>query len=96
MKIDEAGWREYVDDLAVVTDTDTSDLEGFLIVLEVSHKHIEKPRLWGERPRPTRGCFEPRQRAQSGRHLPMSVHGKTLTSDDVTEFKAYILKRMAN
>ncbi|MFC7212629.1 glucuronate isomerase [Saliphagus sp. GCM10025334] len=94
MKIDEAGWREYVDELGAATDTDTSNLEGFLAALEVSHDHFEVNgcgasdhglREVVSRPVSDRRAADVYQRAYAGEPLPLEA------ADD---FKAYILERI--
>lgn len=94
MKIDEAGWREYVDDLAGATDTDTSDLDGFLTALEVSHEYFENHGCRAS----DHGLHEVVSKPVSDRRAAdiyqRAYAGETIASDDVTDFQAYVLERI--
>ena len=93
-KIDADGWREYVDDLGAAWDTDVSDLEGFLAALEASHAYFDEHGCGasdhGLREVVTKSVGERRaadvyERARAG---------ETLSDDDVTDFKAFLLDRV--
>ncbi len=94
MQIDEAGWREYVDELGAATDTETSDLDGFLAALETSHEHFDEHGCGasdhGLREVVSKPVSDRRARAVYRR----AYAGETLSPDDVTEFKAYVLERI--
>lgn len=94
MKIDEAGWRDYVADLARATDTDTSDLDGFLTALEVSHEYFENHGCRAS----DHGLREVVSKSVSDRRAAdiyqRAYAGETIASDDVTDFQAYVLERI--
>jgi glucuronate isomerase len=94
MKIDEAGWREYVDDLAAATDTDTSDLDGFLTALEVSHEYFENHGCGASDHGLREVVSKPVSDRRAGDIYQRAYAGETLTPADVTDFQAYVLERV--
>lgn len=94
MKIDEAGWREYVDDLAGATDTDTSDLDGFLTALEVSHEYFENHGCRASDHGLREVVSKPVSDRRAADIYQRAYAGETIASDDVTDFQAYVLERI--
>jgi len=94
LKIEKAGWNEYVEELGTATDSDTSDLEGFLTALEVSHDYFDDHGCGAS----DHGLPEVVTKSVSDRRAAdvyeQAYAGEHLTDDDVTDFKAYVLEEI--
>ncbi|WP_128905194.1 glucuronate isomerase [Halorubrum amylolyticum] len=94
MEIDAAGWREYVGTLGDTTDTDVSDLDGFLAALRTSHEYFEANGCGAS----DHGLNEPRSKPVDRRRAAdvyeRAYAGEALTDDDVGDFEAFVLERI--
>ncbi|UPM45129.1 glucuronate isomerase [Halocatena salina] len=94
MKIDEAGWCEYVETFGRATDTDTSDLEGFLTAIAVSHEYFDAHGCRASDHGLREVVSKPVSDRRAADIYQRAYAGETIMPDDVTDFQAYILERI--
>lgn len=94
MKIDEAGWRDYVAEFGAATDTDTADFEGFLTALDVSHEYFENHSCGASDHGLREIVSKPVSDRRAADIYQRAYAGETLASDDVTDFQAYIFEHI--
>ncbi|RRJ31468.1 glucuronate isomerase [Halocatena pleomorpha] len=94
MQIDEAGWSEYIETLGRATDTDTSDLDGFLTALAVSHEYFEQHGCRASDHGLREVVTKPVSDRRAADIYQRAYASETITSDDVTDFQAYVLERI--
>ncbi|WP_226042594.1 glucuronate isomerase [Natrinema sp. DC36] len=94
MKIEAAGWPEYVADLGAATGTSVDDFAGFLRALEVSHEYFNEHGCGAS----DHGLREVISRPVSERRAADVYRrvyaGETISAEAVTDFKAFVLERI--
>lgn len=94
MKIEAAGWPEYVADLGAATETSVDDFSGFLRALEVSHEHFDEHGCGAS----DHGLHEVASKPVSERRATdvyrRAYAGETISPEDVTDFKAIVLEHI--
>lgn len=94
MGIDDRGWREYVEELGMATDTDTSDLDGFLAALQASHEHFEAHGCGASDHGLSEVASKPVSERRTVDVYERAYAGEALTRSDVSDFKAFVLERI--
>jgi len=94
VKVDEAGWNEYVERLGEATDTDVSDLDGFLTALEVSHDRFEAHGCGASDLGVREVVSKPVSDARARRVYRRAYEGAHLDPGEREDFRAYVTERI--
>ena len=94
MQIEAAGWTDYVEELGGATDTDVSDLEGFVTALEASHEYFDDHGCGASDHGLREVVSRPVSDRRAGNVYERAAAGETLSGEDVRDFKAYVLERI--
>lgn len=94
MEIEASNWQEYVQRLADATSTDTSDLDGFLDALRTSHEYFDANGCGASDHGLSRVVSKPVSRSRASDVYERAYAGETLSDDDVTDFKAFLLEQI--
>jgi glucuronate isomerase len=94
MKVEAGDWTEYVGTLGEATETDTSDLGGFLDALETSHDYFDRHGCGASDHGLREMMTEPVSRRGARTIYDNAYAGENLTEDEIRKFKAFVLDRV--